>query len=245
MTVTETTQTTTVATFWRRHGAKLGALAFWALVLGGYWWYANRNGLTLQETLTLVAHLLTGSIWGPLAYILLYALRPLIFFPATLLTVLSGFLFGPWGILYTILGSNTSAMVAYGVGRYFGQGVLEGEENASVVQRYAQRMRQNSFETVLLMRLLFLPYDLVNYAGGFLRINWKAFLAATAIGSIPGTISFVLLGTSFGTLEALLAGEYRLNPVTLVLSVALIAGSIALSRHFKKRESTAPPSQKL
>lgn len=237
MTSTETMQATAGAQFWRRHGAKLGALAFWVLVLGGYWWYAGKNNLTLQDSITLVSTLLTGSIFGPLLYVLLYALRPLIFFPATLLTVLSGFLFGPLGILYTIVGSNTSAMVAYGVGHYFGQGLLEAKDEANVIQRYAERMRQNSFETILLMRLLFLPYDLVNYAGGFLKINWKAFLAATAIGSVPGTISFVLLGTSFGTLDALLAGEYKLNPVTLVISVALIAGSIAFSRFAKKRES--------
>ncbi len=43
-------------------------------------------------------------------YITLYTIRPLILFPATLLTIASGLIFGPWlGILFTIIGENASA----------------------------------------------------------------------------------------------------------------------------------------
>ena len=225
--------------FLRRHGTKLIALAFWLAILGGYWWYISANDLTIEDSARRIADILTNSAYGPLIYIILYIIRPLIFFPATLLTVLSGFLFGPiWGVIYTILGSNASAMLAFSIGFYFGKGVLEDGDDAKLIQRYAGRMRDNSFETVLLLRLLFLPYDLVNYSSGFLRIGWKAFLLATIIGSIPGTISFVLLGTSFGTLDELLAGELKLNPAALALSILLILGSIGFSRYLKKRESS-------
>lgn len=230
------------ARWFQRYGTKLIAFVFWITVVGGYYWYARRNGLTLEDSVYRMADLLANSLYGPLLYMVLYAIRPLVFFPATVLTLLGGFLFGPVGIIYTIIGSNASAMVAFGVGAYFGQGILEDKENAGVIQRYMQRMRENSFETVLIMRLIFLPYDLVNYAAGFLKINWKAFLAATVIGSVPGTISFVLLGASFGTLADLLAGEIQLNPVTAVASVLIIGVSIALSRLIKKRESSLAQS---
>ena len=222
--------------FLQRHGTKLLALLFWATVVGGYYLYANQNDFTLTDSLHAVVGFLTHGFYGPLLYVLLYTLRPLLFFPSTLLTLLGGFLFGPLGIIYTMLGGNLSALFAYGVGRYFGQGVLDEEENSSIIQNYTQRLRQNSFETVLVMRLLFLPYDLVNYAAGFLKISWKPFLAATAIGSLPGTISVVLFGSSFGTLEELMAGKVQLNPVTLGISVVLILVSIGLSRVIKKRE---------
>jgi uncharacterized membrane protein YdjX (TVP38/TMEM64 family) len=210
---------------------------FWITVVAGYYGYARQNGLTLEDSVYRIADLLANSLYGPLLYMVLYAIRPLVFFPATVLTLLGGFLFGPVGIIYTIIGSNASAMVAFGVGAYFGQGILENEERAGVFQQYRERLRENSFETVLIMRLIFLPYDLVNYAAGFLRINWKAFLAATAIGSVPGTSSFVLLGAAFGTVDELLAGDIQLNPVTAVASVLIIGVSIALSRLIKKRES--------
>jgi uncharacterized membrane protein YdjX (TVP38/TMEM64 family) len=212
------------------------ALAFWLLLLGGWWLYARQNDLTPAETVRALSGLLIGR-FGPLIYILLYALRPVIFFPATLITVLGGFLFGPLGILWTVIGANSSALVAWAIGRFFGGELIGGGEGAGIIGRYADRMRANSFETVLLMRLLFLPYDLVNYASGFLRIRWQPFLLATAIGSIPGTISFVLFGTAFGTLDDLLTGQPRLNPATLILSVLLILASIALSRYLKGRET--------
>ena len=126
-------------------------------------------------------------------------------------------------------------MVAYGIGRFFGRGVLETADSTTIIQQFAQRLRENSFETVLIMHLIFLPYDLVNYITGFLRINWKAFLLGTALGSLPGTTSFNLLGSSFGTVEDLLAGELKLNPLALGVSIALVSGSIALSQYLKGR----------
>jgi len=224
--------------FLSRHGQKLGALSFWLLILGAYGYYVQSNDLTLADSVENIAILLTTSAFGPLLYIILYWLRPLIFFPATILTVLGGFLFGPIGIIYTIIGANGSAMVAFTVGYFFGQGILdENEDSAGFIQKYTVRMRENSFETVLLMRLIFLPYDLVNYSAGFLRIKWLPFLLATAIGSLPGTISFVLLGASFGTLDELLAGELKVNPPVLVASIVLILVSIGFSRVLKKREA--------
>ncbi|MBE2197906.1 MAG: TVP38/TMEM64 family protein [Anaerolinea sp.] len=232
-------QTTDNRRYLRQHGAKLIALLFWLALLGGYGWYTQANNLTVADTVRQLAAALTGSAAGPVIYIVLYIARPLIFFPATVMTVLSGFLFGPIGILYTIIGSNSSALLAFFVGSYFGQGVLEGaDESAGLLNRYAQRLRENSFETVLLMRLLFLPYDLVHYVAGFLRIDWKAFILATAVGSIPGTVSIVLLGTSFGTLEEMLNGRITVNPWALATSILLIVGSIALSRYLKRKEPT-------
>ena len=223
------------ASFWAQHGQKVAALAIWLLVIGGYLWYTQTNNLSPLAAVKNLVGSIQSSVYGPLFYILLYALRPLIFFPASLLTLAGGFLFGPvWGVLYTIVASNASAMVAYLVGRYFGQGLLDADQSSGIIQRYARRMRNNSFETVLIMRLILLPYDLVNYLGGFLRIDWKAFLLATALGSIPGTISIVLFGASFE--DNFGEGLPSFNPWSLVFSVGLLLVSLGLSRYFKRQE---------
>ena len=86
------------------------------------------------------------------------------------------------------------------------------------------------------MHLIFLPYELVNYSCGILQIGWKPFLAGTALGSIVASISVVMLGASFGTIEELLAGEASANPLLLATSALLIAGSVTLSRILRKRE---------
>lgn len=218
----------------RKHVVQISALIFWLTLLGGYQWYAYQNGLSPAQVMQQLLVLMTGSLWGPLIYIFLYAIRPLVLFPSTILTLAGGFLFGPiLGVLYTILASNTSASIAYIVGKYFGKGILEEGSSENLFQRYADRMRKNSFETVIVMRFLFLPYDLVNYLAGFLRIRWTPFILATILGSIPGTIAFILAGAS---IEQFDGGIPKLNPVTLAFSVAIFIGSLFLSRLFKKRE---------
>lgn len=221
-----------------RHWVKLVAAVFWVLLLGGYVWYTQVNDLGPLEAVQRMVALMQDSIYGPVIYILVYALRPLIFFPATLLTVAGGFLFGPiFGVLLTVAAANSSALVAYIVGRYFGQGMLEGASTEGWMQRYATRMRENSFETVLIMRFIFLPYDLVNYLAGLLRVDWKAFLFATALGSVPGTISFVLFGAS---IERFDGGVPSLNPWVLALSAVIFVLSLVLSRVFRRRERVQP-----
>ncbi|MCX6045994.1 MAG: TVP38/TMEM64 family protein [Chloroflexi bacterium] len=217
------------------HAQRLIALAFWLALLIGYQWYATVNALSpLQVVQRLVAFMQTG-FWGPLVYIALYAVRPLILFPSTVLTLAGGFVFGPiWGVLYTLVASNTSATIAYLIGRYFGQTLLKDDGSDSWIQRYARRMRAHSFDTVMVMRFIFLPYDAVSYLSGVLRIHYPPFILATALGSIPGTIAFVGFGAS---IEHFDGGLPALNPATLAFSVAIFIVSIALSRLFKKRES--------
>ncbi|MCE7990053.1 MAG: TVP38/TMEM64 family protein [Caldilinea sp. CFX5] len=230
--------------FLRKHGQKVVAAVFWLLLVGSYGWYYRANGLTTETALLQIVNLL-DSPFGPLLYIFIYTLRPLIFFSAAVLTIASGAIFGAGSVfnlalavLYTVIGSNLSATVAYSVGRFFGQGLLaEGDsENSGLLQRYTDRMRQNSFETILIMRFIFLPYDLVNYLAGILRIDWKAFILATILGSIPGTIAFVSFGASIDIKELAMGKTPQFNPWVLFFGVVIFMVSLAISRYFKKRE---------
>jgi uncharacterized membrane protein YdjX (TVP38/TMEM64 family) len=180
---------------------------------------------------------LNQGFWGPFIYVVLYAVRPLIIFPSTILTLAGGFVFGPvLGVIYTIIASNISSTIAFFVGHYFGEGLFREDGSDNLIQRYARRMRENSFETVMIMRFIFLPYDAVSYLAGFLRIKYWPFIFATALGSIPGTMAFIGFGASIETFDGALP---KLNSVTLGFSVAIFAVSIALSRIFKKREGTS------
>ncbi len=220
--------------WYESHAQKLIALFLWVILLSSYQWYAYSQQLSPLQVVQQLLAFLTDSFWGPLLYIFLYAIRPLILFPSTPLTLVGGFIFGPvWGVLYTILASNSSAMVAYFVGRYFGQGLLPEGESNNFVQRYATRLRQNSFETILIMRFIFMPYDLVNYFAGFLQIRWLPFILATALGSIPGTIAFIWFGASIERFDGAIPS---LNPTTLAASLVIFVISLLLARVFKKRE---------
>lgn len=222
--------------WFQMHIQKLVAFLFWVLLIVVYQWYAKSNGLSSLEVAQKLLDFLNTGFWGPLIYIGLYALRPLILFPSTILTLAGGFVFGPvLGVIYTIVASNISSTIAFFVGHYFGEGLLRDDGSDGIIQRYARRMRENSFETVMIMRFIFLPYDAVSYLAGFLRIKYWSFILATALGSIPGTMAFVGFGASIETFNGAIP---KLNPVTLGFSVAIFIVSIALSRIFKKREDT-------
>lgn len=221
--------------FFRKHATKLVALFFWLVILGSYGVYTLTSDLSPLESFKQALAFMASSPFAPLIFVALYALRPLILFSAVVLTLGAGFLFGPfWGVVLTIIGSNLGASLAYLIGRYFGQGVLESSNSEGWALRYAERLRHNSFETVLTMRFVFLPYDLVNYLAGFLKVRYSAFIFATVLGSIPGTVAFVLFGAS--TDGDFSGGLPSLNPVVLIVSVLIFAVSLVLSRIFKNRE---------
>lgn len=218
-------QRAVVATLW------ISALLVWRD-------YQTSNDLSTTETGQRFIDAVDSAWWGVAAYVGVYLIRPIVLFPASILTITGGVLFGPVGIVVVVVAANSSALIAYGIGRLLGttpgSDTSERSHDESFVSRWSNRLRTNSFETVFVMRLLFLPYDLVNYVCGALRIRWTSFLLATALGSLPGTISFVLLGAS---LERIDRGLDGINPIAIVASVVIFVVSIATSRIIRKRQS--------
>ncbi len=210
----------------------LGGL-FWAATIGAYIIYTREHDLSALETLKRLATFVRESSYGPLIFIVLYTVRPIFLFSAALLTIGAGALFGPvWGMVYSVVGANLGATLAFFLGRFFGEGLLDTDAGDTKLGPYIKRMRERSFETVFLMRLLFLPYDLVNYLAGILKVNFWAFLTATVLGSIPGTISFVLFGASSG----LDSGTPKFDWRILAASIAIFLLSIAVSKLLRRRE---------
>ncbi len=209
-------------------------LAAWTSAVVGWVLYQRSTGLGTVGSLQQFIDSTRGQWWALLAFVIVYAFRPIVLFPASLMTIAGGLLFGPVvGIGATIVGANASAMVAYWLARSLGFEREHDPDTAGLMARWSTRMRNDSFETIMLMRLAFLPYDLVNYAAGFLRIRPVAFLLATAIGSLPGTISFSLAGASIESLED---GPSGIDPAVLIASVVLFVLSVSVSRFVKRRE---------
>ena len=217
---------------WRR---LLGLATLWLAIVVA--WVAYRSG-SEQGTTSAVAALvegLRGTWWSIPAFIALSVARPFVLVPATLLTVAAGFVYGPVvGVVIAAAGANASAMVGHTIGN-----TVAPEWGSGLGARWGDRLRDNSFESVLVMRLIFLPYDLVNYGSGLLGVKRWPFLTATAIGSLPGTVSFVLLGAS---LTDLTTGVGGIDRPTLIASVVLILASLATSRLLRRRTPAAAGS---
>ena len=215
--------------------SKIIAATSWALLLIGYWWYTSANGLTPMQTMQTLINFVSKSPYGFPLYVLVYMIRPIFLFPATLVTMTATYLYGPvQGIAYALVASNLSSMIAYFIGKFFGGGFLQNINENNIVGKYAIRLRQDGFQTTLILRFLFLPYDLVSYFSGFLHIDLGWFMLATVLGSIPGTISFGMLGASIQGDFA--AQSVKLDPLSLVISATMFAVSIGMYRFVRHRE---------
>jgi uncharacterized membrane protein YdjX (TVP38/TMEM64 family) len=205
------------------------AITLWLGLFVGFWFYAKQTDVSMLEMMRRWLEFISASHYGPLLLIGLYALNPSVPVPITILTVFSGYMFGAiWGTLYGLVGAMLASSIAYGVG-YF----LAGERLAKTP--LVTRLRERGFETVLVCRLLFLSGDVVNYASGAARISFRAYLAATALGGLPGLLVAVLAG-------AAIQGEFyftalRVNGWFVVASVFLMLLGVLVSWHVRRRVS--------
>jgi pyruvate/2-oxoglutarate dehydrogenase complex dihydrolipoamide dehydrogenase (E3) component/uncharacterized membrane protein YdjX (TVP38/TMEM64 family) len=214
---------------------KLIAFAFWASLIVAFQNYRISNNLSYAEVLFALTDFFTSTMWGPVLYMTLYAVRPLILFPATLLTALSGTLFGFWwGVLFTVIGENASANFAYSIGRFFGK---DWKLEHSAFGNWITALREKPFESVLFMRLFYFPFDLTNYGAGILSIPWRSYFMATLIGIMPGLMTFVALGAALDleTLKTKGVSFDVLDPRYLALTILLFISSIILSKYLKKK----------
>lgn len=227
--------------WWRSHAQKLVALCIWALLLGGYSLYYQRQGLTLESSLQQLLALF-ATPYGPLLYLASFLIRPLIFFSVGILCIMGGIIFGVGGAAhlllalgYTMIGLMASALISFGIGRFFGNGLIGQRATARehLVQRYANRLRRNGFLTVLTMRLILLPFDVVNYLAALVAVDWKAFTLATAIGALPSTIAFVTFGAAIDLSQVAAGKMPTLDGKLIVLAIALFGVSVLLSRWYK------------
>lgn len=203
----------------------------WLSIIGIFVYFKSVTGKDNLAIMKDIYALITQSAWGPLIYIVFYAFRPLIFFPATLLTFLSGVLFGVWGgFAYTMIGENMSASVAYLTGRFFGKNIPELKKSPIELDS------DKAFSSILFTRLAFFPFDIVNYLAGFLRIPWIPFALATLIGIIPGALVFIIAGASVRVAggDVFDLSMVKLDPRLLIVSGALFVVSFAFAKYLNK-----------
>ncbi len=233
-----TYQTARLGQFWRNHHQKIIAVLIWLVLLGSYALYYQLNGLTLELSLRQLLALF-DTPYGPLLYLLSFLIRPLLFFSVGILCIMGGIIFGTGSmmhlllaLLYAVTGVICSAMISFGIGRFLGKGIvpqLTGRQT-DVVQRYAARLRRNGFLTVLTMRLVLLPFDVVNYLAALMVVDWKSFLLATAIGVVPSTFAFISFGAAID-MSQIAAGQMpQIDAKMILLAVLLFGLSLLISR---------------
>lgn len=199
--------------------AVVGVLALAALFLGGR--YA---GGYIPQFAGWVESL---GVWGPIVFILGYAVAAVAFVPGSLLTLAAGAVFGVVkGTIYTLIGATLGASAAFLVARYGARKAIErriaGNPRFTAVDRAVGR---EGFKIVALLRLSpIFPFNLLNYSLGLTKVSFLSYVAAS-IAMLPGTLLYVYYGKAAGSLAALAGGaKTEKGPGSwILLGVGLLA----------------------
>ncbi|PFA68658.1 TVP38/TMEM64 family protein [Bacillus sp. AFS015802] len=165
------------------------------------------------------------GVWAPIVFMVAYTVRPLILFPASVLSLAAGLAFGAVeGFIYIFIGALGGATVAYYAASFLGAKLLK--RPSPRMAKIREKMEEKGFFYVLLLRLVpFLNFDLISYLAGMGKVRYVPFILATAIGILPGTFGYVFLGSS-------LVGEDRTN---LYFAIAFFLVMIIVPIIFKKK----------
>ena len=138
------------------------------------------------------------GVWAPVVYVIAYAVLGSIFFPASVLTLAAGALFGlGMGTVVCSTGATLGAAFSFLIGRYLAREWIEvkmqGSAKFSAVDR---AVAKEGWRVVALMRLSpIFPYGLLNYGFGITGVRFWPYVLSSWIAMVPGTLLYVYIGT--------------------------------------------------
>ncbi|NET42224.1 TVP38/TMEM64 family protein [Okeania sp. SIO2B3] len=173
-----------------------------------------------------------AGIWAPIIYIVIYTIATILVLPSTALNLAGGAIFGPWiGTLWTSVAAIIAAIIAFYYSRTIGREWIS-QKLAGRWQAMDAEMCQGGLFYMFAIRLLpIIPYGLVNFAAGLTSVSFKDYLLGTTLGTVPGVLPFVMLGSS--GLTALKTGDV----LPLIGALSLIAMLVGGATWYRRRRS--------
>lgn len=117
-------------------------------------------------------------------------------------SVTIGFLLGPWtGTVAIVASATAGATIVFVLARFVCErSVARYLARHEATARFAAGFRHDAFFYLLFLRLVPLfPFEVVNVIPALAKVRLGTFVAATALGIIPGSYAFASLGRSLGT----------------------------------------------
>jgi uncharacterized membrane protein YdjX (TVP38/TMEM64 family)/rhodanese-related sulfurtransferase len=196
-------------------------LAIAVVVMAMALWLAlNRDRL---DPAVLQATVRNLGLLAPVAHVVLFAVGTVLFVPGALFGLAGGILFGPaWGTLLNLLGATLGATSAFLIARYVAQDRIR-QRAGGKLDRLIAGVEAEGWRFVAFVRLVPLfPFNLLNYALGLTRIPLAAYVLATLVCMLPGTMVYTWIGyagrEAFAQNDAAL--RYGLIALALLAAIA-------------------------
>src|SRR5271168_3638922 len=142
-------------------------IAILVLLVGGSIYLLATHAEWFENPRLVKAEVIRWGVWGPTAYILLYALGPSFLVPGAVMTIAGGLAFGAfWGALWSIIGADLGALIAFGAGRFLGRSFVQ-KFVGKRFQTLMSRLARHGFYIILYLRLVpIIPYNALNLLAG-------------------------------------------------------------------------------
>ena len=173
------------------------------------------------------------GMWGPVVIILAMVASMFLFVvPNLLLLIISSVSYGPlWGSVISIVAVFVSSTVAYLIGYWIGPAILKRILKDNTRVKLTELVKEYGVGAIILFRLSpILSNEAISFIPAFLRINYKKFILATLVGSIP-VIAILAFTAGEGNFKTVLIW---LSIISLVVYIVYLIIDI---RRKKKRET--------
>jgi uncharacterized membrane protein YdjX (TVP38/TMEM64 family) len=219
----------------------LATFAVWGFALGGLRPPVPGFELSARAVEELIR---SWGMWGVAASIMLMILHSFVPFPAEMVAIANGMLYGPiWGTVITWTGAMLGAWLAFGLARWLGRPFVRSMVATRHHEALDRWMLRQGGGALLLSRFVpVISFNLINYAAGLTAISWWTFTWATGLGILPLTFVMVVMG------DRLWSGEAGLWLWLLVAAIvgwllwwAVAARRRRAAQHATRRADVHPP----
>lgn len=164
---------------------------------------------------------------GPVVFVVGYGGATLAPVPKNVLSVAAGAVFGlVAGTALVLAGACLGAVTAFGLARVLGRESVQ-RLAGDRLDRVDDLLSRRGLVAVLLLRLVpVVPFTVVNYGAGLTGIRFPPYLLGTAVGILPGTVSFVALGR-YGTRP----WSWQFGAAAAALALLSLGGWLLARRH--------------
>jgi len=195
--------------------------------------------LTRVDAETVATRVRAAGPVGPLALIALLLAQAVIApLPSPPLLMAAGFVYGPWvgfaiGWFGLLLGASACFGLARAFGRPFAQRFVRPQRLAAV-DAYVSTRAGATLLTLVSLRVFMPPaFDAVSYGCGLVRVPFRLFVLATALGEVPKVGSFTYIGAAAGGVPSWLTAWVLLAPAAGLIGLRIVRS--------RRGRANAPP----
>lgn len=172
--------------------------------------FAGPLASALSNKEKIISAVQSSGIFAPMIYILVQIIQTVVApIPGQIASGVGGFLFGWWGVLWTIIGSGIGFWIVFSISRRFGRPFVEKVVKKELLDKFDFVSGRHA-STILFLIFLIpgLPDDAVCYIAGLTDVPIKKLMFLIIVGHFPSIVVTNYIGSGLG--------EKDLTPVIII-----------------------------